>query len=221
MSERPAPKVCMRYNPWGKSLDDDTVLSYLTAAARNMEEQIERWIKCNCAHPDSTHHAVPSQDAAYGLVMLDPTNPRTQTTIKERIFALILLGDEETATNYLSNAAAKADAADRHRDHVNDNGQLVHSANYCLGDDDFAWGSSARLKSAIAAGSGLNENQDRELADIALKIVMPHVHSERARWIEGRRRNGSHGWFNDANQPGEEYLDILDLNSGLWATASS
>lgn len=208
MSDRPIPKVYLHHNPWSSTLNDGVVLQFLLTAATKAEEQIRKWIEAGEAEPD----------AVYAQVYLDPTNPRHQQTIKDRVFAVVLFGDEKKALKCLPNAAAKADAHDRH---MTPNGELVDQYNFCLGDGDFAWGDSAEYFGAISAGSGLEVTQDRQLADESLCSVMPSVHTERTRWLQTRRAmTGSQAWFNANNMPGPQYKDILDLESRVWLTPS-
>jgi hypothetical protein len=207
MSDRPAPQVFLHHNPWSKTLADGVVLQYLLTAASNAEEQIRAWIENQDAEPD----------AVYAQVYLDPTNPLDQPTIKERIFAVVLFGDPAEALTCLPNAAAKADATDRH---MVPNGELVELSNFCLGNDDFAWGDSAEYCGAISAGSGLEVYQDRLLAEESVESVMGSVHAERTRWLNERRQDGGQAWFNEDNVPGPQYLNLLDLGSGEWITPS-
>lgn len=208
MSGRPIPQVFLHHNPWSGSLANGVVLQFLVTAATKAEEQIKAWIQSGEAEPD----------AVYAQVYLDPTNPRNQPTVKDRIFAVVFFGDEKKALKCLPNAAAKADATDRHKV---PNGELVELANFCLGDNDFAWGDSAEFCGAISAGSGLEVAQDRQLAEKSVESVMKSVHDERNRWLQTRRTmTGSQAWFNEDNVPGPEYVGILDLESGVWITPS-
>jgi hypothetical protein len=198
MNSRPAPKVYLdpNGNPWAGTLDDGVVLQFLRTAAMKGEEQIEEWIKAGKAGPGAT----------FAQVYLDPTNPRDQLTIKDRIFAIVAHGDPVKALMCLPNAAAKADAGDRHG---RPNGELVEQANFCLGDGDFAWGDSAYYRGATSAGSGLTTEQDRDLAQLTLERTMDAVHNKRARWLAERRLAGSQNWYNEGNRPGDQYESIV------------
>jgi hypothetical protein len=205
MLKRSAPVVHLKKNgnPWGGTLSDAAVQQFLLAAAAKGEERIGEWIRAGEAEPD----------AVFAQVYLDPTNPRDQLTIADRIFAVVTYGDPTKAFDCLPNAAAKADAADRHGC---PNGELVERRNFCLADGDFAWGCNAYYGGAISAGSGLRVEQDRALAQLTLEDTMNAVHSERARWLEERREAGSQGWYNGDNLPGEQYR--LMLRIGDWLT---
>lgn len=207
MSYRPAPQVFLKEggNPWNATLDDGVVLQFLVSASIKGEYLIQQWVNSGDA----------DEDAVFAQVLLDPTNPRDQVTIQDRIFAFILYGDRRRAFDCLPNAAAKADAADRHG---RPNGELVEDANFCLGDDDFAWGWNAEYKGAISAGSGLSAVQDGQVALTTLTYTMDAVHDARAQWLEGRRRLGGQAWYNPDNVPGEQYQINLALDA--WRTPS-
>jgi len=142
----------------------------------------------------------PSRNS-FGMVFLDPTNPRGVTKLAKLILATIELGPR--GTDYLPNAAAKADA---HHRHGMPNGALLQEGNFSLGDGDFAWGHSARYGTAIGGGSGLSAEQDYNLTYATLEEVMTRVHNERQRFLSERRKQGKHGWFNAANMPPEQYV---------------
>jgi len=148
MNSRPAPLAHHKVggNPWSATLNDGVVLQLLNTAAIHGEEQIQRWIESGEA----------DGDAIFAQAFLDPTNQRDQLTIEDRIFAVVLYGDPVAAFDCFANAAAKADATDRHK---RPNGVLVRDANFCLGDADFAWGDSGYYFGAISAGSGLTAEQ--------------------------------------------------------------
>lgn len=203
MHNRPVPQVFLRHNPWSARLDDGVVMQYLLTAASKGEELLQKWIDQGDA----------PEDAAFAQVMLDPTRPYSTLFFDERVIAAILLGDQATANGYLSNAAAKAAAHDRHG---RANGNLIERASYALGDSDFAWGHSAQYGPAVSAGSGLSQVQDHELALCMLTSVMDAVHTATTQWLEERRRVGDgHSWFNEKNLPGEYSLDLRD---GTWST---
>lgn len=209
MSNRPRSQVLLKQggNPWKATLADGVVLQFLTTAALSGEDLIEYWI----SHGDIEA----GKEAVFAQVFLDPTRPRNQITIQDRIFAIILYGDPSRAISCLPNAAAKADAADRHG---RSNGELVDKANFCLGDGDFAWGWSAQYEGAISAGSGLSAAQDGQVALSTLMSFMDAVRIERTRWLEERRRLGGQGWYNPENVPGNEYRITVDPNA--WLTPS-
>jgi hypothetical protein len=199
------PQVYLRggANPWSATLSDADVLQFLLTAAEKGEERISQWI-------DNGDTDV---DASFAQVFLDPTRARHQFTIVDRIFAIVIYGDAAVAFDYLPNAAAKADAADRHGC---SNGTLVDEANFCLGDNDFTWGDTAFYKGAVSAGSGLKVAQDRELAQLTLESAMDAVHKARAAWLVARREVDSQSWFNGDNVPGKQYL--FPVNFGDWLT---
>lgn len=218
MSTRPAPQVFLKdgANPWSERLDDGVVLQILVTAAVNAELMIQSWIELGKVED--------GEDAAYALVILDPTRPRGQITIEDRIMAHILFGDPEMAKGYLPNAAAKADATDRHGV---PNGELVKNASYALGNGDFAWGDAAvysRIPStgsgqAIAAGSGLSVSQDHRVAFEVVKPLVDRVHAATKLWLQERRKNGgSQAWLNQANQSGWDYP--LRLEAYTWRSPS-
>jgi hypothetical protein len=201
--QRPTPQVYLKKggNPWGDTLSDATVQGILLTAAIKGEKEIAKWIEAEEAEPD----------AVFAQVYLDPTNPRTQLTIVDRIFAVVTYGDPAKAFDYLPNAAAKADASDRHGC---PNGELVEEANFCLGDGDFAWGDCAYHNGAISAGSGFKVWQDLALAQLTLEDSMNAVHAARAAWLSECRAAGSQGWYNRGNVPGEQYRFPVRL--GEW-----
>jgi hypothetical protein len=207
MTNRPVPQVFLCHNPWSQTLTDEQILRYLTEAAIEAEAEISCLIAAGHAGVTGLNNSA-KPGASFGQVYLDPTNPRGQNTISERIFAIVLLGDAEKAKSLLPNAAAKADAVDRHG---RPNGGIVEEANFCLGNHDFAWGGSARFLGAISAGSGLTATQDRSIAQTSLEHVMTSVHAARSQWLEGRREKGKHGWYNQSNKPGGQYAAVLDL----------
>jgi len=203
---RPKPQVFLKANggnPWTGTLDDAVVQQFLFNAAIEGEAQILRWIDSGDLAPD----------AAFAQVYLDPTNPRDQTTIKDRVFAFVIHGDSQKALSLVPNAVAKADATDRHGGRRN--GELVERANFCLGIGDFAWGDSATYYGAISAGSGLEPWQDHDLSQLELETTMRAVHNARTAWLEERRKIGSHGWLNEANVPYVAY-EIQKSSIGDW-----
>lgn len=191
------PEVRLIRNPWGESLADGVVLQTFMTAALNARE----W-----ASGEVEFGYMDGYDA-FASVFLDPTRPRGQAGIQERIMAVILFGKD--AFKLVPNAAAKADAHDRHG--IN-NGELVREANFCLGDGDFAYGDSSYYKGAIAAGSGFTQIQDKHMVDRMLEESMTKIHDHRQNWIRSQRRVGGQlAWFNINDQPGAEYLAIEHL----------
>lgn len=188
-------------NPWSATVTDDELRTILLDAARKGEGMIQDWIKAGDAKPD----------AVFAQVFYDPTCPTSQVTPAERIYAILFYGDLERAKSCLSNAIGKAHPTDLTG---YENGVLVNQANFCLGNGDFAWGDVARYYSAISAGSGLSVDQDRWLAQRTLELAMNEVHALRKRWIEARRAQGSHGWWNPENVPDPQY--VLDLDPAVW-----
>ena len=198
---RPAPQVSLKSeaNPWSERLDDGVVLMYLTTASTKAEQLIQRWIDDDVVDD--------GEEAVFAMVILDPTRPRGQLTISERIVAYVLFGDPEEAMKCLPNAAAKADATDRHGV---PNGKLVAEESYTLGNGDFAWGNAAMYGEAIAAGSGLSQEQDEAVALLVLTHVMDAVHGATQQWLQERRQDGnSQSWFNRASKPGNDYRLVL------------
>jgi hypothetical protein len=204
-----APEVRLYHNPWSQILDDGVVLQTLQTAAVGAAETLTQMIGRGEVEDDRD---------SYAAVLVDPTNQRSrQNEATDVIFAAILIGPN--ALKYLPNAVAKADAHDRH---CVPNGLLVEQASYCLGDGDFAYGNSAAwppyvsdeeeglTELAIAGGSGLSVEQDGEMAFMLLDDVMPRIRMLRDTWIAEQRSAGSHGWYNRQNEPGEQYMAILE-----------
>lgn len=194
-------------NPWSQTLANGVLLQILQTAAVNLGEKLQ-----GLAPNGQT------SEVSFGVVVMDPTENRGAREPKDYVLAAVLFGPK--GESLLPNALAKADAHDRHGI---PNGTLVDLASFCLGDNDFAWGYSAEytiddpdedrvgLLVAIAAGSGLSAEQDREMAYMFLVEVMDQVRDRRDAWIAEQRSKGSQGWYNTANQPGPDYAAILDL----------
>lgn len=195
---RLAPVVKLYRNPWSATLEDGVVLQILMTAALSADDQLRGMQQEGDVEPDKD---------SFGVVLLDPTRPRTATTFAERVLATIELGPH--GAHFLPNAAAKADAHDRHGQ---SNDDLVYEAIHCLGNDDFAWGRSAEYALAIGGGSGLSEEQDHELTLQILEEVMDEVGSRRGAWLKQQRMDGgSQSWLNRDNLPGRQYQDILSM----------
>jgi hypothetical protein len=194
---RHAPVVKLYRNPWSATLGDGVVLQILQTAATNAYGRLQNMI---------VNDEVESGRDSFGMVLLDPTRPRSAVTFADRVFAVIELGPN--GASYVPNGAAKADAHDRHG---KPNGLLVEEFSFALGDGDFAWGHSASYGPAIGGGSGLSQEQDRNMTYDTLKEVMSRVHVQRSKFLAEQRRGGqSHGWYNPGNEPGADYAAILD-----------
>jgi hypothetical protein len=194
-SNRPDPEVRLYQNPWSESIQDDVILQILTTAALEADARIVSW----------QENGSVNKKGAYAFVMLDPTQPRWQTRIDQRIMAMVLLG--KNAEQYIVNGAAKADAHDRHGRH---NGDIIQTNSLLLSDGDFAWGDSAAYGGVIGGGSGLLGVQDRHLGEYLLRNIIDPLHELRSAWLTSRRvLNESHDWWNDRNEPGSEYDGIL------------
>ncbi len=186
--------VQLHKDPWPTSLGQKRLMMMLRRAAISAREVIESWIVAG---------EIEEGRGAYTCVILDPTKPRGQGSIADRILAVIQFGD---AQKYLVNAAAKADAHDRHG---RPNQELLDEASFCLNDDDFAWGETAFYQGAIAAGSGLSATQDREIAFQILSQVMEAVRDVRDQWLATKRQEPSgRRWFNEGDQPGWDYEQV-------------
>lgn len=197
MGMRPNPVVRLIRNPWRRSLNDGTVLQVLTTAAIEVDEQLVQMIDAGQVKDGSDSLAT---------VILDPTRPRWATKPRDLVVAIVELGPN--ARGFLPNAGAKADAHERHG---LCNGVLVTGNNLCLGDDDFAYGNSADYKRVVGGGSGLSVEQDGELTLKLLQLTVDPLLARRSAWLAERRRAGSQRWYNEQNQPGIEYLDLLNL----------
>jgi hypothetical protein len=193
------PQVRLIRNPWSEILPDGVVLQILQTAASLAEEKMDEW---------GDRDELREGNDSFGAVLLDPTNRRGADSLSSRVLAIIMIGPK--AADYVPNGAAKADAHDRHGVR---NGALVDELSHCLGDDDFAWGTSAEYKRMIAGGSGLKPEQDGELADLILQHVVDEVRERRDQWIEEARRpeDAKQGWYNQANDPAPEYKGVLNL----------
>ncbi|HEV2354450.1 MAG TPA: hypothetical protein VGR89_09415, partial [Puia sp.] len=178
------------------TLSTGVVLQLLTTAAVDAQEELARMIAAD---------KVEDGRDSFATVLLDPTRPRWQTTLDERLFALIGFGPNWQ--RYVPNGAAKADAHDRHGVPT---GLLVAERSFCLGDDDFAYGTSAEYFGAIGGGSGLSPEQDGEMTLRILKSVMDSVRSRRDGWIgDLRGPDGTHRWWNPEDRAGSEYVQVL------------
>lgn len=198
------PEVRLLNNPWEGSLTTGFVLQTLTTAALKAGERVR----------DLILHGLIEPDACFADVILDPTRPRGQVGIQERVMAIVLYG--ANAAEYIANAAAKADAHDRHGRNI---GELVRNASFCLGDGDFAYGDSTSYRGAISAGSGFDEAHDELVASIILEQSMDRIHRERVRWVNTERASGrTLAWFNEDNEPGAEYAAIRHLDHLVPAT---
>lgn len=196
-------EVRLYQNPWPDTCPDGVLLAKLETAAHKLDD----WLLTKSL--DGYINA----DYAFACVILDPTRPRWQQTIVERVMAIVLLGD---ADKYIANAAAKADAHDRH---WCNNRWLVDNANYCLGDGEFAYGNSAEhvnvadgastSQLAIAGGSGLTQELDGEAAAQLLKWVLEPVHGVRQQFIREQRAAGNNlAWYSSTNQPVAPYNQV-------------
>ncbi len=195
------PQIRLFLNPWPLSVTDAVLLKILEDAASVGYETLTSWI-------DRGEVNVENGDGPFACVLLDPTNVNVGDPIRRRILAMVLYGGKE-AEPFIPNAAAKADAHARHR---RPNGELVAAANFCLSDDDFAWGTSAEYEGAVAGGSGLSVRQDGQLALEIVTDAMRAVHIHRAGQISHlRKENRGHAWYNQANCPGREYEDLAKL----------
>lgn len=195
-----APEVRLYQNPWSATVSDGVVLQQLLSSATYAGETLTAWIDAKI---------VEDGHGAYACVILDPTRPRWQRTILDRVMATVLYGDG--AERYIPNAAAKADAHDRHGQ---PNGGLIRGASFCLGNGDFAWGNSVEHSGAIAGGSGLSADQDAMMANWILKGFMDRIHTLRDRWLyEQRKLPAGQRWFNQDDQPGDEYLAVAELST--------
>jgi len=187
------PDVRIFQNPWSSTVSNGALLQIMVTAATNAGETLKSWIE---------RGDVTKDPCSYACVLLDPTRPRWQQTIQERVMAIVLYGPD--AAQYIPNGAAKADADDRHGQR---NGDLVAFANYRLGNEDFAWGHSVE----DGGGSGLSADQDRIMAKAIRGETFQRVHDLRELWLHEQRQVGSQGWYNQANQPGADYLDVTKL----------
>jgi len=193
------PQVRLFLNPWSQSVWERDLLRILADAAEGAYETLGSWV-------DQGDIDVANGKGPFACVLLDPTNVDTSQSINRRIMAMVLYGGEK-AEQFIPNAAAKADA---HAKHGRPNGLLVESANFCLRDDDFAWGNSAEYKGAIAGGSGLSVDQDELMARWVVESTMKAVHAHRASKIDRlREENGSHAWYGESGLPGREYSALL------------
>lgn len=195
--ERPIVKLCR--NPWSDTLSDGVLLMFLQTAAMEAAQKLAEMIESG---------EVEDGRDSLGVILLDPTRPRSAIRFLDRVLATIQIGPN--ARKYLPNAAAKADAHDRHGV---SNGELVAEASHCLGNEDFAWGNSAEYDYAIGGVSGLAVEQDEAMALLIFKGVIDRVRNERDRWLEHQRREGNHRWYNQVDAPGAEYLAVLELPS--------
>jgi hypothetical protein len=188
------PEVRLYWNPWQQSVPDGVFLQQLQTAAH----EVCVWGQ----NSDSASDIDTSK--SYATVLLDPTN-RFCTNPLQRVMAAVLFGSD--AVKYLPNAAAKADFRDRNGDPVH----YLEVANFAFGDDDFAYGGSAVYEGAVAAGSGLSEKQD---GDVALKVMatfLPKIHRMREHWLTETRKDGrKQAWFNRANEVPDLYKPILE-----------
>lgn len=205
MPDRPTPQIYLRQNPWSKVIGNGVVLQKLQTAAVLCERTIQRWIDNDELDANK----------AFALVILDPTRPRWQQQVQQRVLAVVLFGDAEMAKGYLPNGLAKVDLHDRHG---TCSGDIIDSAIFCLGNDDFTWGSSANFMGAIAGGSGFTVIQDEKMAQTFLLSFVPGVADELARWVQEQRRSRRGSWMNSDNQPSVDYL--IDLGDGHWITPS-
>lgn len=188
------PQIFVCQNPWRRSLADAVLFKHLQTAAVMVQEEL---IGLRAAREVA-------EDCSYAFLMLDPTRPRDQVTIEQRTMAIVLFG--RNAKGYVPNAAAKADAHDRHG---RPNGELIDEASFCLGDSDFAWGRSASYQGAIAAGSGLSVDQDYDMAYLLLSKFLEPVRTVRDTWLKEQRASlGGQRWFNTHDVPGEQYTAL-------------
>lgn len=189
-------EVALIRNPWAQTVPDERLMDLLVHAAQQGAAKLEKWIAKGKAAPDRN---------SFGAVILDPTRPRGDATLQDRILAVITIGD--LGDQYVPNGAAKADAHDRHGV---PNGILVQSRNHCLGDDDFAWAGSVEYQGAIGAGSGLSAKQDAKLMLRMLRIAIDGVREIREIWLEERRADGGRrAWWNEEDSVHIVYLDIV------------
>lgn len=190
------PIVKMYRNPWPHSVADGVVLQFLMTAATEAADRLQELYE-----EDWPEGRLPSERDSFAAVLLDPVRTRGATNFLDRLFASVEIGPD--AARYLPNGGAKADAHDRLG---KPNGFFVDQANFCLGDHDFAWGSSAEYNGAIGGGSGLFPSQDAALTSLILESVMCSVHDYRKQRVEEWRKSGSHGWYNPDNNPHSDYI---------------
>ena len=189
------PVVKIYRNPWPSVVPDGALLHILLRIARQIDEDLHELVASG--HIES--------DYAFGVVILDPTRPRSATSISDRVLAAIPFGPN--GWEYLPSAAATADAHDRHRVH---NAQLVDRYPHLLGNNDFACGDSAEYELAIGGGSGLPSELCRPLVHALLVHFIDSV-KERLMYWRATQRRGNISWCNRENKPGAEHTAILDL----------
>ena len=192
------PEIRLFQNPWSETVPDGVVLQQLLTAATRAGQILQNWID---------QGAVEEGRGSYACVILDPTCPRWHKTILDRTMAIVLYGPN--AAQYIPNAAAKADAEERH---CLPNGELIANANYHLGNGDFAWGHSVKF----GGGSGLSADQDHGMASWITQDFFLGIHDIRAQWLKERRNlPAGQRWFNQNDQPGDEYLAVAELTNWL------
>jgi hypothetical protein len=193
-------KVVLVRNPWPHTVPDDALMMFLTTAATYAQQEIKHLIG---------EHKLAADRDSFAAVLLDPSNRVNYHyhLVSEIVLAIILIGP--AAEKLIPNAAAKADA---HNRHSRSNGEFVREANFCLADGEFAWGYSAEFRGAGGAGSGLKDTQDQDVAYQILRYVMSRVHRMREQFIRHHRaEHGSWGWYSSVNTPDPEYADVTEL----------
>jgi hypothetical protein len=197
-------KVVLVRNPWPQTVPDNVLLQFLMTAASSAKQEI------NCLIQEGK---LAEEHDSFAAVLIDPTDRVTYDTISDAVMAIILIGPN--AEKFIPNAAAKADA---HKRHDLSNGEIVHKANFCLTDGEFAWGYSAEYMGAVGAGSGLKDTQDRDVTFLILKTVLERVHRARADYIRNKRiEHGSWAWYNTTNTPDSDYAVVTELLSSPGA----
>lgn len=182
------PVIHLYHNPYEPAISNDQLLHLLSATATAVKEEIISWVA-----EDEV-----STDRVYSLVILDPTKPRDQTSIDQRIMAIILFGKAE---KHVAESMAMADVHDRHG---RPSTELINEALFCLGSSDLARCGSASYQGVIAAGSGLNDGQNRRLAHLALTLTMEAIRTTLSAWRSQQRESegslwlgkGQPGWYN-------------------------
>jgi hypothetical protein len=184
-------------NPWQDALAGGHVYDLLWNSAMTMSQRLRVMIEAD----DTT-----DVRDSFAAVLLDPTRPRDARTIRELVFAIILIGPD--SARLVPNGAAKADGHERHDTPM---GILVNELPHLLCDGDFAWGNSAEYKRMFGGGSGRSAEEDGELVlELLTNFVDPLLAALPA-WLKEKRSHGSHGWWNNANKPGNQYQGLLDI----------
>jgi hypothetical protein len=172
-------------SPYGDVLPDPWFENLVWDLLFNVAELIESSYQDGSISRDS-----------FGLCILDPTAPLWEPS-RDCVLVTAAIGEE--GRWFVHNAMAKAIST---RDAGTEWGQLLYSQPHRIPSDSFRWGFAANVDGTIVGGSGLKEQDDKGVCQVAGTVFNNMIAESFAEWEERhpRMREGgtSHSWFNNS-----------------------